>query len=214
MPISEVLYYPEQTYHIYNHACGYEDMFCTPYHYDMFLNTYTKFCNEIFHTYAFALMPNHFHLVAKIETFEKIERHYLKRNSAPIVSENDDFYDVKISNYVSSVFGSFLSSYVQKFNRKQKRKGTLLRENSKRKMVYDEAYFKQVIKVVHYNPVKHGFCKDPKEYDFTSYFDYINRDNTMLKVNDGLEAFGGYKHFLSYHQDQNTQVIDLEEDFP
>ncbi|MEL6988699.1 MAG: hypothetical protein AAGK97_12830 [Bacteroidota bacterium] len=211
MPSPKVLFYPNTKYHIYNHASGFENMFTKDEHYISFLNRYAFHCSDVFSTYAWALMPNHFHFVVSIKSLEAINDRIFKRKGISYkINAMDENYEVNFSNYVSRVFSTFLGSYVQYYNKNMKRKGNLVRQNSKRKIIIDDAYFKQSIKYLHWNPVKHEFCNNPREYAFTSYYDYLNRDSSLIKFKPVIKLFGGYKKFLRSHEDENILNFEIE----
>ena len=58
---------PDYFYHIYNHANGDDNLFREQENYRFFLQQYAKYINPIADTYAYCLMPNHFHLLVKIK---------------------------------------------------------------------------------------------------------------------------------------------------
>jgi putative transposase len=64
---------PDTSYHIYNHANGFENIFSHEANYWYFLEKYKLYIEPIAETYACCLMPNHFHLVIRIRKKEVIE---------------------------------------------------------------------------------------------------------------------------------------------
>lgn len=54
-------------YHIYNHGAGERDLFREPDNYEYFLGLYDKYISPIADTYAWVLMPNHFHVLVRIK---------------------------------------------------------------------------------------------------------------------------------------------------
>jgi len=62
------MYEPEGIYHIYNHANGSEDMFIDEENYYYFLKKYAEKLNGVVSTFAYCLMPNHFHLLIKVRS--------------------------------------------------------------------------------------------------------------------------------------------------
>ena len=57
---------PDTSYHIFNHANGFENIFRHEANYYFFLEKYWKYIGPVAETYAWCLMPNHFHLVVRI----------------------------------------------------------------------------------------------------------------------------------------------------
>lgn len=62
---------PETVYHNYNHANGSEDLFRKDENYRYFLQKYSEYIYPIAETYAYCLMPNHFHLMVKVRSEER-----------------------------------------------------------------------------------------------------------------------------------------------
>ena len=54
-------------YHIFNRGINSCDLFRDADNYEYFLNLYDKYISPIADTYAWVLMPNHFHLLVRIK---------------------------------------------------------------------------------------------------------------------------------------------------
>ena len=50
-------------YHIYNHAVGKENLFENEQNYLFFLQKFAEYFNPVVETFAYCLMPNHFHFI-------------------------------------------------------------------------------------------------------------------------------------------------------
>ena len=59
-------------YHIYNRAISTENLFHQVTNYEHFLRLYDKYIEPVAETFAWCLMPNHFHLLIKIKEMEEI----------------------------------------------------------------------------------------------------------------------------------------------
>ena len=59
-------------YHIYNRGINSCDLFRDADNYEHFLNLYDKYISPIADTYAWVLMPNHFHLLLRIKDKKEI----------------------------------------------------------------------------------------------------------------------------------------------
>ncbi|MBD0287331.1 MAG: hypothetical protein ICV79_18180, partial [Flavisolibacter sp.] len=62
----------EKVYHIYNQANGNENLFREERNYPFFLERYKTHLQPVARTYAWCLMPNHFHLMIRIRKEEEI----------------------------------------------------------------------------------------------------------------------------------------------
>jgi REP element-mobilizing transposase RayT len=74
-----------QTYHIFNHANGSENIFREEENYRFFLSKYSQYLGEVVDTHAFCLLPNHFHLLVTVKSEFGLRESYtyqvLKKNS-------------------------------------------------------------------------------------------------------------------------------------
>ena len=59
---------PENYYHIYNRANGSEKLFLNEGNYLYFLQKYNFYISPIADTFAYCLMPNHFHFLVRVKT--------------------------------------------------------------------------------------------------------------------------------------------------
>jgi hypothetical protein len=61
---------PGAYYHIYNHANGSDNLFRNDDNYMFFLKKYSEFISPVADTFAYCLMPNHFHLAVRMKDFQ------------------------------------------------------------------------------------------------------------------------------------------------
>jgi putative transposase len=171
-----------EIYHVFNKSVGYEDVFTKKkelrrifdlinyYRYNpglsfskyknlplterqKFLNK-TKSLPKIVDIYAFAFMPNHFHLLIK----------QLEKNGIKIFLSN-------IQN-----------GYAKYFNIKEKRDGTLFQKAFKAKRVVNDEIFLHLSRYIHLNPVT-SYLIDPDKlqtYPWTSYPYYLKEESDDL----------------------------------
>ena len=78
---------PAKCYHILNHANGFENIFRRDANFLYFLEKYRLYISPIAETYAYCLMPNHFHLVVRIRQRETIES-LIRTNNNPSIKYN------------------------------------------------------------------------------------------------------------------------------
>jgi len=68
--------YPLETgryYHIYNRGINSCDLFTEEDNYNYFLNLYEKYIDPIADTFAWVLMPNHFHILIKLKEVDELD---------------------------------------------------------------------------------------------------------------------------------------------
>ena len=199
------MYEPEGVYHIYNHANGSEDMFIDEENYYYFLEKYAEKLNGVVSTFAYCLMPNHFHLLIKVRS-EKTLLNFLaeKKRKNKHLKIPEGLSKVELLHYiVHRQFHNFLGGYAKAFNKYHNRKGSLLRQNTKRKMVDSAKYLTNVIRYLHLNPVFHKFTKTPENWTHSSYHVFLD-DNCITKIPKAeiLAWFGSVKGFVDFHQEK------------
>jgi REP element-mobilizing transposase RayT len=204
------LFEPELIYHVYNHAVGFENLYEDREHYLMFMNRLIERCSHVFEFYAITLMPNHFHIVLKVRPLLELKEVMSSYQKIKFSIDSKQDAEYNLSRFISYVFASFLNGYVQKYNLLVGRKGGLLRTNSKRKIIHDDNYFKQVIRYVHLNPIKHGFVQDAKEWAYSSFHFCLNNDDSVIPVKEIFKVYGGSKKFLKFHNEKDIEDLDLD----
>lgn len=137
---------PGQYYHVYNRAIGKERLFYSNENYSYFLRKYHYHLNGYLKTYAYCLMPNHFHLLIRI---------------------NDGIENVHET--ISNQFRRLFVGYVNAINIQQKRKGGLFIKPFKRKLITDQDHLSVIVNYIHSNPVHHNLCSHPSLHLWNSY---------------------------------------------
>ncbi|HBL74496.1 MAG: hypothetical protein A2W90_20445 [Bacteroidetes bacterium GWF2_42_66] len=205
---------PDTCYHIFNHANGFENVFCNDENFSYFLEKYRKHISPIAETYAYCLMPNHFHLVVRIRKRAVIEELIQNKNN-PYPTTNNNFSkvsnfgkveklkneisDSEIEKFLSKQFANLFSSYTQSFNKVYHRMGSLFIKNFKREPIDNKTHFINAIVYTHRNPVHHGFCRYYEEWNFSSYNEIINGVCTFVNAEGLLKMFGGLEPFKETH---------------
>jgi len=209
-------------FHIYNRGINGCNLFTEKTNYEYFLFLYDKFISEVAKTFAWVLMPNHFHLLVQIKEEENIDFNPKKRvisaesaqriEMQSLISSSDfdknrDFIFEKYKP--ENQFSNLFNAYAQAFNKKYQRTGSLFEHPFHRKEVDNIGYFKQLILYIHQNPVHHGFCSHPAEYPWSSYLTCISDKETKLQRYAVLGWFNTVEEFKSVHS-QNTDEAEIE----
>lgn len=200
---------PGNTYHLFNHANGYENLFTESKNYDFFLERLSLHVLPVAHIYAYCLMPNHFHLLVKIRSEKELLDYFeQKGKSRPGEVENDTKIIEPITGSdqlflvkkVSKSFSNLFNSYTQAFNKMYDRMGSLFMQNMKREDVNDDGGFCKVVHYIHANPVHHQFVKGIDQWPHSSYKIFLSKAPTKLDREYVLQVFGGLDWFIKYHQ--------------
>jgi REP element-mobilizing transposase RayT len=148
---------PNQSYHIFNHANGYENIFTEDENYRFFLDKYNQYILPIAETYAYCLLPNHFHLVVRIRRREVLEDVYRRSkyinfskvwNFGKVEEEKKDNLELSeeaLEKFISKQFANLFSCYTQSFNKVYKRRGSLFLKNFRRELIDNKNYFQNAV---------------------------------------------------------------------
>jgi len=177
-------------FHIYNRGVNGEDIFKEQRNYYYFLQQYIFYCSDVFETFAYALLKNHFHLLV-----------YVKENVS--VPKNNGQGTVQLN--ASRQLSHFFNSYAQAVNKANNRTGPLFESPFERKLIDDDSYLTSMIYYCHYNAQLDEFIKDFKEWEFSSYHDILENNNNLLASQKVLDWFGGISAFEKTHEARYAQ---------
>lgn len=172
-------------FHIYNRGVNSEDIFKSEENYCYFLRKYFHYCSDIFETLAYALLKNHFHILV-----------FVKENVSVPKQNGQGVIQLTASKQLSH----FFNSYAQSINKSNQRTGQLFEAPFERKLIDNDSYLTSMIYYCHYNPQRHGFVKDFKDWEHSSYHSISKNDNTFLASQKVLDWFGGTENFIKNHE--------------
>jgi REP element-mobilizing transposase RayT len=146
-------WYPGATYHVMSRGNRRLTLYKDEDDYLSFLENvcYAKKI-YLFKIHAICLMTNHFHML--IETGNQELWKIMKR---------------------------ILHSYAINFNRKYNYTGHLFENRYTACLVEDEKYFLEASRYIHLNPVKAQMVREPLEYEYSSYGEFVTVDNAPGK---------------------------------
>ena len=182
-------------YHVINHGVGSENLFRSKENYRYFLEKYSSYTSSVWDTYAYCLMPNHFHLLVKVHPSNVLEIH--------------EKYQYDEHKLVMQCVSNWLNAYAKAYNKMYERKGALFLDYTKRFEIQTEEYFTSVVNYIHQNPVHHGFCENAHDWLYSSYHAFLSERTTYLKRDTTLQYFGGKDAFMHFHT-VNKAPIDME----
>ncbi|MGH7824453.1 MAG: transposase [Candidatus Binatia bacterium] len=143
--------------------------------------------------YAYVLMGNHVH-------------HLIQIGKTPL----------------SKVMQNILFRYTRYFNRRNKKTGHLFQGRYKAILCDKESYLLELIRYLHFNPVRSKIVGDPGQYAWSSHGAYLKGDaKSWIAVDEVLPRWGkgraqavaGYRRFVlegitDGHRDDLYQVVD------
>lgn len=194
---------PDSYYHVFNHAVGTETLFRERENYFFFLKRYAHYITPIAKTFSYCLMPNHFHFFIQFRSADEI--YMLAKERKPDLIPDRMSFD--FHKFLMQQLSNCLNSFAKSVNKRFERKGALFLDFTRRIRVNDPVYFRNLVYYIHLNPVKHGFCESPTEWEFSSYRACINHSkNSRLDRSYLEEWFDDGSDFESYHARKNNEV--------
>jgi putative transposase len=184
---------PDKFYHIVNHAVGNENIFRIADNYRYFLERYAHHTSSVFETYAYCLMPNHFHLLVRVKSLEELSQ--------------DEKFKGDIHKFVMQKISNLLNGYAKAYNIRFERKGALFIDFTKRFLVDSDDYFTAVVSYIHQNPIHHGFVNNLNDWFYSSYHSHLSNKNTKLKRAEVIDWFGNIDEFKRFHE-SNIQSLN------
>lgn len=145
-----------------------------------------------FNLICYCLMPNHFHLLIQQNT------------------------DLPLSKLISKV----CTGYSMYFNKKHDRVGVLFQDAFKAVRIENNEQLLWTSLYVHENPQKSGLVKNLKDYEWSSFLDYMEPNrNTLCKKDILLDQFNSTESYLKYfknpeeNKEAQNQMISFQDLF-
>lgn len=166
---------PGALYHIVCRGVNQRYIFRAPQDYKKFLNIIRVAKKKFkFYLYSYNLLPNHMHLFIEVNEVS--------------ISE--------IMHYINGCYAGY-------FNRRYKRSGHLFQDRFYSSLIDTEFYFWTVSAYIDLNAVRAGLAKFSKDYCWSSYQFYFQKDYTDNLIDrDRFLKFGG-----------NTSTEELRQDY-
>lgn len=212
---------PDSYYHVYNRTNNRELLFLDDADRRHFLRQYRRYVADYVHTYAYCLLPNHFHIAICIKPFPEVlncfkdiprfELTVPQRNILAKQHWSDDFHAL-----IERQFSRMFTAYSMYFNNKYRRSGNLFYRQFKRRCISDMDVYRWVIYYIHSNPMKHQVMHDFTKYPWSSYQSLLSVLPTLLCRDMVWTLFGSIQQFVAFHQSKPDwplqNQLDLEED--
>lgn len=208
MAYKQAVFANDQIYHVFNRGVEKRIIFLDKRDYQRFIETlnYYRFKNPptrfsfrkrlpllkqksnesvLIELVSFCLMPNHFHLLIK-----QIE-------------------EKGISTFISKV----TNSYTKYFNTKYRRVGPLLQGSFKAVRMEDDEQLNHVSRYIHLNPLIDFLIKDLRNYQYSSYLEFVGNRAGFCQIKYVLENFSSktdYEQFVLDQVDYARTIKNME----
>jgi len=191
---------PDSYYHIYNRANGKDKLFLTDANYRYFLQKYNFYISSIANTFAYCLMPNHFHFLIRVKSNIQIST----------LQGFETLEGLLLSKKISQQFSHLFNGYTQSFNKQNDRKGSLFIPRFNRKKITSESYLKNTLNYIHQNPVSHGYVAELEDWKYSSYSTFFSSKESKINKIEVLNWFNDLDNFKFYHNFKKAEQLGLE----
>ena len=213
-----ILLQPGKFYHIYNRGNNGENIFIAERNYSYFLNLYLKHVEPVAETFAYCLLRNHFHLCVRIrdETpgrFSDDDQQRLAASKTVSMTLPADVMKTCQVYTASQAFSNLFNAYTKSINKAYGRTGSLFKKPFQRREIASPQYLLRVIHYIHWNPQKHSFVDDFRDWPYSSYQALLSDKPTTLQREQVLAWFNGRLEFDAVHQvlTDEKQIQDIIE---
>lgn len=145
MPRPSLIHYRGALYHITARGNNKQDIFHSEKDFSRYLSNVKRYKKEVpFYLYAFALMPNHVHLLIEV-----------------------------IDSPINKIMQKLQTAYTMYINKKYQRVGHVFQGRYFHLLVAKESHLLGLVRYIHLNPVRAGLVKNPRSYFWTSHNTYL-----------------------------------------
>jgi putative transposase len=184
------------------------DLFIEAKDYWNFMKRYSKYFSPYFETYAYCLIPNHFHFLVKVRSEEEVKAAIVNEDTTAANNYLSGTSD--LNSFIENQFSRCFSGLSMKYNNTHNRVGPLFKQGIKRVALNKYRTFKQQMHYIHLNPTHHFLVKKIEDWPYSSYISYISDVKTQLPRQEVLDKFEGVENFISFHKTPYLGEIDFE----
>jgi putative transposase len=185
MPRKPRIHYPGALYHAFSRGNNRNRIFLSDADYRHFLSLLQKVKSSLpYRIYAYALMPNHFHLL-------------IEADEAPL----------------AQIMQKTLTAYAKYFNHMHKHKGHVFQGRYRAVLCEKDSYLLELVRYIHLNPVKAKLASQVAQWPWTSHAYYV-RPNPKSWVDSAavLDYWGasgsGQKQYAQFLNDRAIAPVD------
>ncbi|MBL0355369.1 MAG: hypothetical protein IPP72_00090 [Chitinophagaceae bacterium] len=205
MPVNKkylAVFEPHGIYHVYNRTNNKELLFRSVENYFYFLKQFNFYISPIAETFAWNLLPNHFHFLIRIKPVDVIEEWINSLAKEKQTKTHLHFLaDQNINTLIEVEFRRFFTSYAMAFNKMYERSGNLFYRTFKRVEILKDGQFTQAVIYIHANAQNHKLVKNFADYPWTSYHSMVSNKSTKVLREEVVNWFGGLEQFITIHKD-------------
>ena len=230
---------PNKYYHLINRGNNKRNIFYQHRNYAYFLSKYAEYMTPYLETYAYCLLPNHFHLLVAVKDLKSIlaaapldcplinEQTWLLWNFELNKPDFSGKKKVPLTNILQKDLSleqqtriaswvvmekarRWLMGYAKAINKQENLTGSLFQKKIRRKLVDDLDYLKHLTWYLHNNPVHHNIFHSLQDYSYSSYQSFLSANPTKLQRKAVLDWYGGVDSLIAYHKEQTLTYTGNE----
>lgn len=175
MEIRQILF-PGSTYHICTRSNGDDLLFRDNDDYLYFKQVMHKRLTHAWEIISWVMVPNELHMIVRIKDFE---------SEKPISHPH--------------LLGNVLNGYVQHYNRKYGRQGSLLNRSFRRKLVKNNEELKNVICLVDNLPVARELVSECGDWKYGSYYEFKTSSFASKVAKKVVGKFNDVIDYITHH---------------
>ena len=177
------------------------------------MHRFDKYISPVAEVFAYALLPNHFHFLIHVKSYDELHELYkLKRKNVKTPEATSKEKDSWQPEFVMQHFSNLLNSYTKSFNIRNSRKGALFMDYLRRVQIKTDEQFFATLFYIHKNPVHHGLCKKMEDWKWSSYNSILSNSHTKIERQKIIKEFGTIEEFISFHDQpihlKNAVVVE------
>lgn len=121
-------------------------------------------------------------------------------------------------NRISKMMSQCNTAYGMYYSKKRKNVGHVFRDRYRSEAVYSKKYLINCIKYIHQNPVKANIVKNCESYLYSSFNDYLNKENFLfenikeisyINENDYMEIISNSSVNLEFLDEEKNEGLQL-----
>ncbi len=188
-------------YHVYNKVVSDVTLFNNDEDYTSFLERYARYFSPYFETFAYCLIPNHFHFLVRVK--DNLDSFIANENTNAAKKYLNG--EESLNFFLEHQLSRMLSGVAIKYNNLNNRVGPLFKQGTKRVALTTESRIIYQLCYIHHNPIHHKLTSDYKDWKFSSYHAYTGERPTQISKGPMLDLIGGIDVFHALHKDYKLE---------
>ena len=192
-------------YHVFNRCVKGQLLFYNSNNYHFFLKKIQLYLSDIVDILAWTLIPNHFHIIAKVKNINIENLSYLEKCILSDPQKGIDFL-------VRERFRRLFLSYSHSLKKQTGINTNVFAQKFKHKLVDKNDQLTQLFFYIHANVTHHKISENWKDYEWSSYWQVIEGDCSFIDLQTTIDWFGSKEAFIDAHKLNCTAYVEKSRD--